>query len=111
MKTFNFNKPYEGLSFNEILSILIVIADDIDIVKTDKNNEIYYHVTATRDIKSLYDNDMYDTEFELNSLYFLWDITTENENVDSLEKQNSKTRNLLDSYLESAINLGLIELK
>lgn len=111
MKTFNLNKPYEELSFNEVLSILIIVADDIKIVKTEKDNEIYYHVTATRDIKSLYDNDMYDAEFELNSLHFLWDITTENENVDYLEKQNSKTRNQLDSYFESAINLGLIKLK
>ena len=31
MKTFNFNKHYEELSFNEILSILLEIVNSVDI--------------------------------------------------------------------------------
>ena len=111
MKTFNFNKPYEELSFNEILSILLVIADEIDIVKSDKNNEISYNVLAIRDIRDFEDMDIYYNESFLNTLSISWKVSIENENVDFLEKQDKATIAYLKSYFGSAINLGLIELK
>ena len=107
MKTFNFNKHYEELSFNEILSILIVIVDEISITKFDNNGEFGYHINSFRDAKDYTNED----EFQLNYLSLTWDISSEDKDLDSVKNQNSKIRNQLDSYFESAINLGLIELK
>lgn len=111
MKTFNFNRPYEELSFNEILSVILAVSDVIDIVKSDKNNEISYNVLAVRDIRDFEDMDIYYNESFLNTLSFSWKVSIENENVDFLEKQDEDTIAYLDSYFELAINLGLIELK
>lgn len=111
MKTFNFNRPYEELSFNEILSVILAVSDVIDIVKSDKNNEISYNVLAVRDIRDFEDMDIYYNESFLNTLSFSWKVSIENENVDFLEKQDKATIAYLDSYFGSAINLGLIELK
>lgn len=107
MKTFTLNKPYEELSFNEIILILIVIADEIDITKFNSNNEFGYHINSFRGAKDYTD----ENEFNINYLSLTWDILSEGKNLDSLKNQNSKTRNQLDSYLEFAINLGLIEIK
>lgn len=112
MKTFNFNKPCEELSFNEILSVLLEIGDIIEIGKFNSNSEFGYHInsyreTLYREIEDNTDNN----EFELNCLMITWYISSKDKNLDKLKNQNSKTRNQLDFYFESAINLGLIELK
>lgn len=107
MKTFNFNKPYEELSFNEVLSILLVIVDEIEITKFGNNNEFSYLISSFRGVRDYTNED----EFELNYLNITWDISSEGKDLDKLENQNSKTRNQLDSYFESAINLGLIKLE
>ena len=107
MKTFNFNKHYEELSFNEILSILLVIVNSVDIVKTDRDRKLIYNIGTFR-IAEDYKNE---DEFNLQYLSFTWDISSEDKDLDSLKNQSSKTRDKLDSYFESAINLGLIELK
>nr|DAM45177.1 MAG TPA: hypothetical protein [Caudoviricetes sp.] len=107
MKTFNFDKPYEELSFNEILSILLEIVDNVEIDKIDEYKRISYNVLLHRFVEDFNNND----ELELNYLSFSWNISYEGKDLDSLKNQSSKTRNQLDSYFESAINLGLIELK
>lgn len=107
MKTFNFNRPYEELSFNEILSILLAIVNSVDIVKIDRDRKLIYNIDTFR-IAEDYKNE---DEFNLQYLSFTWDISSEGKDLDKLENQNSKTRNQLDSYFESAINLGLIKLK
>ena len=38
MKTVTLNKPYEELSFNEIILIFIAIADSTEIVKIIRND-------------------------------------------------------------------------
>ena len=105
MKTFNLNKPYEELSFNEILSILLGIVDNVEIDKIDEYKRISYNVLLHRFIEDFNNND----ELELN--YLSWNISYEGKDLDSLKNQSSKIRNQLDSYFESAINLGLIKLK
>lgn len=107
MKTFNFDKPYEELSFNEVLSVLLVIVDEIRITKFGKSDEFNYLISLFRTVRDYTNED----EFELNYLNITWNISSEVKDLNSLKNQNSKTRNLLDSYFESVINLGLIELK
>ena len=107
MKTFNFNKPYEELSFHEILSVLLEIADSIEIEKLNVENKLIYHITTYRNINN-YDSD---DELELDSLSIKWCISSKDINLDTLDNQSSYTYSDLDSYFESAINLGLIELK
>lgn len=107
MKTFTLNKPYEELSFNEIILIFIAIADSTEIVKIIRNGEVGYNIKVFRAFKDFENND----ELNLNFLSFLWKISSGNKNKDKLKNQNSIVRNQLDSYLESAINLKLIDLK
>lgn len=107
MKTFNFNKHYEELSFNEILAILLVIVDSIEIIKFNSDSYFGYHINSFRGARDYTDDD----EFELNYLNITWYIYSGDKDSDSLKSQNSKTRSQLDSYFESAINLGLIEIK
>ena len=105
MKTFNFYKPLNEYSFNEILSIIIEIVDEIDLKKIYRKDKILYNITATRDIKN-YDSD---DEFELNFLSFQWSIGNKSE--DSLENQDQRTINSIGSYISYAIDLELIDLK
>jgi len=107
MKTFNFNKPYEELSFNEILSILLEIADSVEIVKINRDNKFSYNIDTFRIINDYQNED----EFNLQYLSFTWNISFEGKDLDNLESQNSNTYTQLDSYFESAINLDLIEIK
>ena len=107
MRTFNFNKPYEELSFNEILSILLEIADSVEIVKINRDNKFSYNIDTFRIIND-YQNE---NEFNLQYLSFTWNISFEGKDLDNLESQNSNTYTQLDSYFESAINLDLIEIK
>ena len=107
MKTFNFNKPYEELSFNEILSILLEIADSVEIVKINRDNKFSYNIDTFRIINDYQNED----EFNLQYLSFTWNISFECKDLDNLESQNSNTYTQLDSYFESAINLDLIEIK
>lgn len=85
MKTFNFNKHYEELSFNEILSILLVIVNSVDIVKTDRDRKLIYNIDTFR-IAEDYKNE---DEFNLQYLSFTWDISFEGKDLDSV-----KTRTL-----------------
>lgn len=107
MKTFNLNKHYEELSFNEILSILIVAVEEMEIIKFNKKGNLSYYVTLFVDAKDYEKSD----KFGLSSIPFTWKISYENKNLDSLKKQDSNTKRQLDSFFEFAINLGLIELK
>ena len=107
MKSFNFNKHYEELSFNEILSILLEIVNSVDIVKTEKDKKIIYNIDAFR-IAEDYKNE---DEFNLKYLSFTWNIPSEGKDLDKLENQNYDTITKLDSYFDSAISLGLIEIK
>ena len=107
MRTFNFNKPYEELSFNEILSILLEIADSVEIVKINRDNKFSYNIDTFRIINDYQNED----EFNLQYLSFTWNISFEGKDLDNLESQNSNTYTQLDSYFESAINLDLIEIK
>lgn len=107
MKTFNFNKPYKELSFNEVLSVLLEIGNSVDIVKTDRDKKLIYNVDILR-VAKYYKND---DEFNLKSLSFTWYISSEGKDLDKLENQNYDTMTKLDSYFESAINLGLIKIK
>ena len=107
MKTFNFNKPYEELSFNEILSILLEIADSVEIVKINRDNKFSYNIDTFRIINDYQNED----ESKLQYLSFTWDVSSEGKNPDNLGSQSYKTIDKLDSYLESAVNLDLIELK
>ena len=107
MKTFNFNKPYEELSFNEILLILIVMFDDVNVTKFNSNNELGYYVDALRVVKDRENKD----EIELGFSTFKWKMSSGDKNLDRVKNQDFETKVRLDSYFESAINLGLIELK
>ena len=107
MRTFNFNKHYKELSFNEILSILLEIGNSVDIVKTDRDKKFIYNVYILR-VAKYYKND---DEFNLKNLSFTWYISSEGKDLDKLENQNYDTMTKLDSYFESAISLGLIEIK
>ena len=107
MKTFTLNKPYEELSFNEIILILIAIADSTEIVKIIRNGEVGYNIKVFRAFEDFENNN----ELNLNFLSFLWKISSGNKDKDKLKNQNAIVRNQIDLYLESAINLKLIELK
>ena len=87
MKTFNFNKPYEELSFNEILSILLEIADSVEIVKINRDNKFSYNIDTFRIINDYQNED----EFNLQYLSFTWNISFEGKDLDNLESQNSNT--------------------
>lgn len=106
MKTFNLNKPFDELSFDEILPIIVEIADEMDICKKYEKDKTVYSINAIRGFKDYDNND----EFELSYLSFKWTIDINDKSKDSFENQNQKTIGKLDSYIESAMNLKLIDL-
>lgn len=107
MKTFNFYISYEELSFNEILPILIVMFDGVEVSKFNNHNELGYYINGIRVIKDRKNKD----EVELGFSAFKWKMSSEDKNLDCIKNQDYETKVRLDSYFESAINLGLIELK
>lgn len=105
MKTFNLNRPFDELSFDEILPIIVEIADEVSILKIEEEEDnIIYHVHASRNIK----NHKNDIEYELNFLSFKWIVDFNDKTKDSLENQARKYRDEVYDYIGYAEDLGLI---
>lgn len=104
MKTFNLSKPLDELSFDEILPIIVEIADEVSISKIDEEDKIIYHVYVSRDIKNFND----DIEHRLYYLSFKWIVDFNDKTKDSLENQARRYRDKVYDYIGYAEDLGLI---